>query len=438
LLTSGRTEPIEAQSRRRWLTFLYTVPLAGLIGVILYAAAVGPFARTFSVALLLAGCAWIGGAFFGFLFGIPRSVGAVDANAQAGVGHGYRSNTNLEQISDWLTKILVGLSLVEFGRLLNAMRRLGDFVGPTFGGGQTGSTFALTTVVLFAISGFLALYIVTRVYVGVLFARTEVSLSSLAKEIDRTQKLASEADEQTKAAVPEPDLAGEAAPQLDFELVTVDPSSALAVGRGRVVEAIVNLYQLLYASQPADAQAAIKRLQGDGYLDDTLGQLARQILDVTRGAINEQDLPADQVRALIDSCDKFLRSLGRIASLNFEAEVDKILRQLPGSNVERRSQRVGREGRVPDFVVSAEGKGIVAEAYLPQYPPRTRLLEQRITARLPFVGEAGAAGLLVVVPNGVDLQALAVEERDGVALMTVDELRQSVADDSLLTHPAFA
>jgi hypothetical protein len=30
---------------------------------------------------------------------------------------GYRSNSNLEEISDWLTKILVGLGLIELGRI---------------------------------------------------------------------------------------------------------------------------------------------------------------------------------------------------------------------------------------------------------------------------------------------------------------------------------
>src|SRR5947209_4006037 len=50
-----------------------------------------------------------GGAMIGFLFGVPKVL--QDETTKTG---GYRQlvNTNLDQISDWLTKVVVGLTLV--------------------------------------------------------------------------------------------------------------------------------------------------------------------------------------------------------------------------------------------------------------------------------------------------------------------------------------
>ncbi|MDB5020626.1 MAG: hypothetical protein JWQ28_1753 [Pedobacter sp.] len=56
--------------------------------------------------LLLGAAIFMLGLFVGFLFGIPKNV---SKNASGT----YTSNTNLEEISDWLTKILVGLGLTQ-------------------------------------------------------------------------------------------------------------------------------------------------------------------------------------------------------------------------------------------------------------------------------------------------------------------------------------
>ena len=60
------------------------------------------------------------GGFFGFLFGIPRRI-AADGSPTEGIEPGkdkaaaasYALSTNLTQVSDWLTKAIIGISLVE-------------------------------------------------------------------------------------------------------------------------------------------------------------------------------------------------------------------------------------------------------------------------------------------------------------------------------------
>ena len=69
--------------------------------------------------LFLAGASTLVGSLAGFLFGVPvreREPGTDDTGS-ANRSIGYRPNTNLEQISDWLTKIIVGIGLVQFPKI---------------------------------------------------------------------------------------------------------------------------------------------------------------------------------------------------------------------------------------------------------------------------------------------------------------------------------
>jgi hypothetical protein len=205
-----------------------------VVGLTLYAGSRHSVA-VFAVALLVATGAWVSGGLLGFLFGIPRSMGGAEARSDESIV--YRSNTNLEQISDWLTKILVGLGLVELGTIVRKVNDLIDFLAPALGGRPSSSTFALAILVLFGVSGFLALYIVTRVYVGVLFAETERSLSTLVQEkVQETQQAQDERDVRALALVsrqlePEPD-----APPVAQETLNDAVAAASAVVKTQIFE----------------------------------------------------------------------------------------------------------------------------------------------------------------------------------------------------------
>jgi hypothetical protein len=166
----------------RWLPYLLVVPALGIAGILIYAFATDG-ASVFAVALLVGAAAFVAGGLLGFLFGIPRSGvadGVVSADSPQAVV--YRSNTNLEQISDWLTKILVGLGLVELGKLVHQISRLVDFLAPSLGGSDSSKSFALAILTLFSVSGFLIFYVATRLYVGLGFARAETMIRRVEKE----------------------------------------------------------------------------------------------------------------------------------------------------------------------------------------------------------------------------------------------------------------
>lgn len=105
----------------------------------------------------------VSGGFIGFLFGIPR---ALAANAASDGRRGYGGNTNLEQISDWLTKILLGASLTQLGTLRSAGGDLVRALAPSFGVDGSAAPFAATLVVYFVVVGFLGGWLLTRLFLG--------------------------------------------------------------------------------------------------------------------------------------------------------------------------------------------------------------------------------------------------------------------------------
>lgn len=164
-----------------WLISLY----------FLWYQSVAPFAQAvfWSSASLLAGWA------VGFLFGIPRVLqqdfvrpAAKPANAaeQAKgtqtdsaavdtVAYRQQVNTNLEQISDWLTKIIVGVGLIELRNLPGALTRLSSFMSQGATNGAQVQVLAVSIIICFSILGFLGGYLTTRIYLAGAFERADTS-----------------------------------------------------------------------------------------------------------------------------------------------------------------------------------------------------------------------------------------------------------------------
>jgi hypothetical protein len=141
------------------------VPAVGLIGLVLFALTLGSARATLGA--LGTGCmaavAASGvGALLGFLFGIPRSAQETDP---AGGQVRIRDNTNLEQVSDWLTKILVGVGLVQIGNAGGPARRLVGALGAGMGDTASARAVAAGLLVAFVVWGFLVSYLLTRTIV---------------------------------------------------------------------------------------------------------------------------------------------------------------------------------------------------------------------------------------------------------------------------------
>jgi hypothetical protein len=164
---------------RKALLILGFVMGVGLLSALVYAAqsnAEQGFLAVASVAVLLAGASACVGGTLGFLFGIPRTLqqegtgSSSDASARtansavAGRRIDYRVNTNLEQISDWLTKILVGVGLTQIPAIRNSVVSITVFAAR--GLGPQSQVFAFALLSYFAVLGFLFGYLWTRLFLA--------------------------------------------------------------------------------------------------------------------------------------------------------------------------------------------------------------------------------------------------------------------------------
>jgi len=143
-----------------------------------------------------------GGGAVGFLFGIPRAAvasapsaagastepapvpgaGGADvpqpAGAQAPRSSGLRANTNLEEVSDWLTKIIVGLGLVHLQDLQTIVAATAANAAAALVAQPTASHVSLATALIVgsAVQGFFLGYLYTRMFLQGAFARSDSDL----------------------------------------------------------------------------------------------------------------------------------------------------------------------------------------------------------------------------------------------------------------------
>ncbi len=145
--------------------------------------------------LMWAGACLSCGLLVGFLFGIPKvlqetapvAVAPAGATAPAAgaPGRGYRQvlNTNLEQVSDWLTKIIVGVGLVELRRLPDHLDRAATLVATGAGDPVGDHSIATALILYFSIAGFLGAYLATRLHLARAFALADQAAQQTLGEI---------------------------------------------------------------------------------------------------------------------------------------------------------------------------------------------------------------------------------------------------------------
>ena len=168
----------------------------------------------------------VSGMLLGFLFGIPRTLpsgtvnmGAPDeaaskshatdegapANGEAngnasgntlflGTPAPMEINSNLVEVSDWLTKIIVGVGLIELKSLPGSARSMAAFIAPSLATDVASGMAVVGAIMLFfTVHGFLIGYLLTRIYLSIIIKRADslvkyesVRLES-GKEIEVTE-----------------------------------------------------------------------------------------------------------------------------------------------------------------------------------------------------------------------------------------------------------
>jgi hypothetical protein len=209
---------------------------------------VGAFLVIFAPAAFLAAAAASVGGLFGFLFGIPRTL---QDNEPGAAGHdgvqadrrGQRqaANTNLEQISDWLTKILVGAGLTQIGELPRLFRTVGSQLTVA-----DSVPVTLAIMVTFLIGGFFSGYLLTRLFLAQAFREVD----DLVSEHTRKAEVLTVAGAHHKAVE-----------ELHKALAGVTPETPTEQKRAICEQLIFNS---LYKQPPEGFEEAIR--YGEGYV----------------------------------------------------------------------------------------------------------------------------------------------------------------------------
>jgi CheY-like chemotaxis protein len=154
------------------------------------------FASAQLVGFMLAAVAIAG--VLGFLFGVPRTRASASGPANSGR---FEPNSNLEQISDWFTKVLVGAGLVQLLAVPGMLGTLGNYLAKPLSFSH-GGPVAIAVVLYGAGVGFIAVYLWARLRLRVLVERSEVLANAEwpRAEIESVLRLAEKGTETPKTA----------------------------------------------------------------------------------------------------------------------------------------------------------------------------------------------------------------------------------------------
>jgi Putative Ig domain len=144
------------------------LPVSGVIWIFFYAfSTTGSHFTYLGVALLTSLAAFLIGSLAGFLFGIPRAVSSGLLRQTSGSSP-YSPSSNLAEVSDWLTKLLLGAGLVQLTHLGAPIASLIDHVGrglyPPGGSGQAATVMAGAILFGYAAIGLLDGYVMTTTW----------------------------------------------------------------------------------------------------------------------------------------------------------------------------------------------------------------------------------------------------------------------------------
>lgn len=133
------------------------------------------------------------GSLFGIIFGIPREATDPPPSGSVQRTSGLRANTNMEEISDWLTKLLVGAGLVELKTLPGSLGVAAKYVAASLPPGTRSEaaldSIAASIIIYFAVEGFIGGYLITRVFFQIAFLRSDDELHRAALDLAERSRM---------------------------------------------------------------------------------------------------------------------------------------------------------------------------------------------------------------------------------------------------------
>ncbi|HEY6626380.1 MAG TPA: hypothetical protein VIZ21_05450, partial [Ignavibacteriaceae bacterium] len=194
-----------------YITFLLAM---GVLIICLYSIALGTekFLSVLSISAIIALTSTIVGAFIGFIFGIPRTPASKDSENIA-------ANTNLEEISDWITKIIVGVSLVQLNQISGGIVAMGNTLAHGMGDHPSSFVFSVSTMIFYFVGGFFLGYLWSRIYLP------KILLTSMEEGYRRKMKEKENELIETKTLLKDQNIQTDIRKEVESILLQSDPKN---------------------------------------------------------------------------------------------------------------------------------------------------------------------------------------------------------------------
>jgi hypothetical protein len=272
------------------------------------------------VGLLWAMACFVSGGTLGFLFGVPKVLqqgGRVSpgdpksSTATQDQAPRYRQevNTNLTEISDWLTKMIVGVGLVNLKEIPQFVRKVAFVLASSMAKSDADRDFvpyAVGVIVFFSVLGFLFGYLSTRLFLAGAFARADVGAIAETR-LSLDSAFAEVASIKAEVAVMK-DVKLSAQPLDSKEDRTEPVAEGASVGSRSAQEQVVAAAQR--ALEADSIRDTVRRVAGK---DQAATEIARLVLS---GAVSKDWVVAEVSRQAVDR-----RQDGLIAGLALAANI---------------------------------------------------------------------------------------------------------------------
>ena len=276
----------------------------GIVSILVYAStqkSLVEFFHTAGLGLLLLCASFLIGGMFGFLFGIPRKLQQAPAPEKPSpesdteeedkpgdkpkevARAGYESNTSLEQISDWLTKILIGLTLTQWKDLRAGFQKMTEYIALAFGAGS--AVFVGGIIIVGSLCGFFFGYLSTRLFLWLALTESDTVGASLSEA--RKDKNLQEAESLRGRTGGSPQAASLGTRDAEAE-------SAEATAVRQKISLLAQEYETLRARLKSGTDRTMKM---EGILSG-MRELAPQLTDEMRSALQKSGSPGERLAAV--------------------------------------------------------------------------------------------------------------------------------------------
>jgi tetratricopeptide (TPR) repeat protein len=131
---------------------------------------------------LFSAASYISGFFLGILFGIPKRNNNTISD--------YNLSNNLVDISDWLTKIIIGLGLIEIKKIPAYLQSIGEFVQNAVMPKESSlKVFIVCCIIYFVIFGLYYGYTYMRLFLSCEFRESDDDLLSDREKLDKQEEI---------------------------------------------------------------------------------------------------------------------------------------------------------------------------------------------------------------------------------------------------------